>query len=44
VQPDRIPVIAGVREITHRNKSPAQGPEQLALMEQAFREAERDAA
>ena len=43
MQPDRIPVIVGVGEITHRNKDPAQGLEPLVLMERALRDAERDA-
>jgi acetyl-CoA C-acetyltransferase len=43
VQPERIPVIVGAGEITHRTKDPAEGLEPIALMECALREAERDA-
>lgn len=40
---DRIPVIAGIGEITDRPEDPAAGLEPLALMEQALRRAEADA-
>ena len=43
MQPERIPVIVGAGEITHRTKDPAEGLEPIALMERALREAERDA-
>jgi acetyl-CoA acetyltransferase len=41
--PDRLPVIVGVGEITQRTKNPEQALEPIALMVQALREGERDA-
>lgn len=43
IDADRIPVIAGIGEITDRPEDPAQGLEPLALMERALRAAEDDA-
>ena len=37
MQPERIPVIVGAGEITHRTKDPAEGLEPIALMERALR-------
>ncbi|MGQ0697056.1 MAG: acetyl-CoA acetyltransferase [Panacagrimonas sp.] len=41
--PDRIPVLVGVGEITDRSRDPAQGREPLVLMMEALGAAEQDA-
>ena len=41
--PDRLPVIVGVGEITQRSKDPQQALEPIALMAEALRLGERDA-
>lgn len=43
MNPDRLPVIVGVGEITQRSKDPSESQEPLALMESALRAAEQDA-